>query len=153
MTRWRGHIPRTSAALFAILSDAQTGGTRFSYAERVLYTACEFWAAAMNGTLVEHFGSTAEAILRNAEESFAAMGLSSVETLLAKARSHLATTASAHPARQLAADLQTALHRLEEPVDQLIGRYAREQICSRLQSPNFPATVFSAGGSGAGREL
>jgi hypothetical protein len=151
MTRWHGHTTKTSAALLAILSDAQSGSTRFSYAERVLCTACEFWAAAMNHTLAQQLGSSPEAVLRNAEESFAAMGLSSVVTILAKGRSYLTTIKPPVPARQVAADLQTALNRLEEPVDDRIGQYAAEQIWSRLKTPDFAATVFSTGASGAGR--
>jgi len=152
MTRWHGHTTKTSAALLAILSDAQSGSTRFSYAERVLCTACEFWAAAMNHTLAQHLGSSAEAVLRNAEESFAAMGLSSVVTILAKGRSYLTTTKPPVPARQVAAQLQAALNRLEEPVDDRIGQYAAEQTWSRLKTPDFAATVFSTGASSAGRK-
>ena len=152
MTRWHGHTTKTSAALLAILSDAQSGRTRFSYAERVLCTACEFWAAAMNHTLAQHLGSSAEAVLRNAEESFAAMGLSSVVTILAKGRSYLTTTKPPVPARRVAAQLQAALNRLEEPVDDRIGQYAAEQTWSRLKTPDFGATVFSTSASGAGRK-
>jgi hypothetical protein len=152
MTRWHGHTTKTSAALVAILSDAQSGSTRFSYAERVLCTACEFWAAAMNHTLAEHLGSSAEAVLRDAEEAFAAMGLSSVVTILAKGRSCLTTTEPPVPARQIAAHLQTALNRLEEPVDERIGQYAAEQTWSRLKEPDFVAAVFPTGASGTGRK-
>jgi hypothetical protein len=133
MTRWHGHSAKTSAALLAILSDAQRGDTRFSYGERVLCTACEFWAAAMHRTLAHHLGNNAETILRDAEESFSAMGLSSVAALLREGRSSLTKAQPPVPARQVAADLQQALSTLKEPVDDLIGEYAAEQASSRLK--------------------
>ena len=57
MDAWRGHLPITSRMLLRILSKAAAGKSEFSRAERILYTACEFWAAAAARSIAAHLGA------------------------------------------------------------------------------------------------
>jgi hypothetical protein len=123
----------TREALLALFMRARAGGEDFSRAERVLCTACEFWAAANNRTLSQHLGNEADAKLRMAEESFAAIGLASIATILHVARVNF--TSADHPVRlhKVAAGIEKSLARADEPVDELIEHFACEQTWERLR--------------------
>ena len=86
---WPGHRPATSEVLQGLFERASVGGNHFTRAERMLATACEFWAAAKNRTLREHLGETAVGQLRAAEESFSAIGLVRIVNILRRGRSDL----------------------------------------------------------------
>jgi len=61
-----------------------------SMPECILYTACEFWAATVNGELGKHLESDAEAGLRNANRAFFTIGATDVVRLLHIGRAGLA---------------------------------------------------------------
>ncbi|HEY4969099.1 MAG TPA: hypothetical protein VII35_04280, partial [Steroidobacteraceae bacterium] len=72
---WEGHEPDTSARLLDVLITATTGAAKVSRSDRILFVACEFWAAARNRSLHEQLQTGAIAQLREAEEAFTAIGL------------------------------------------------------------------------------
>jgi hypothetical protein len=144
MTQPHGHTATTSASLLKILQKTQAAGTRFSHTERVMYTACEFWIAAVNHSLTRYLGNIPKIVLRDAEAAFAAIEIPSVANILREARNGLMTAAPGVPAERVLAQLQQSLDRLEEPVDEMIGKFAAEQTWSRLKRPTFEAAVFSA---------
>jgi hypothetical protein len=128
-----------------ILKTAQEAGTRFSHTERVLHTACEFWVAAVNHSLTRYLGEVPKIVLRDAEAAFAAIEIASVANILRDARSRLLTAVAPIPAPRVAAQVQHALDHLQEPVDEMIGRFAAEQTWSRLKRPTFEAAMFQSG--------
>jgi hypothetical protein len=145
MTRQHGQVATTSTSVLGILNKAQAAGTRFSHTERVLHTACEFWVAAMNHSLTRHVGGVPKIILRDAEAAFAAIEIECVANLLRDARNSLAAVTPAIPATLVLAQLQQRLDHLQEPVDELIGKFAAEQTWSRLKRPTFVAGALPGG--------
>ena len=144
MTRPHGHTATTSASLLKVLQKAQAAGTRFSHTERVMYTACEFWIAAVNHSLTRYLGNIPKIVLRDAEAAFAAIEISSVANILREARNSLMVATPVILTEQVVALIQQSLDRLEESVDEMIGKFAAEQTWSRLKRPTFEAAVFSA---------
>ena len=144
MTRPNGQTATTSASLLKILQNAQARGTRFSHTKRVMYTACEFWIAAVNHSLTRYLGNISKIVLRDAEAAFAAIEISSVANILREARNGLMTVTPVIHAEHVLAQVQQSLDLLEEPVDEMIGKFAAEQTWSRLKRPTFEAAVFSA---------
>jgi hypothetical protein len=129
--------------VLAVLKKAQAAGARFSHTERVLHTACEFWVAAVSHSLPRHLGSIPKPVLRDAEAAFAAIEVLSVANILRDARNNVQTATPSIPAGRVAAQVQQTLDQLEEPVDEMIGKFAAEQTWSRLKRPTFEAEVFS----------
>ena len=138
--RWPGHTPTTSKLLLRVLLRAQSGDQRFSYAERVLFTACEFWAAVQNHTLEGYLGLDASHQLRVAEEAFAVIGLVSTPALLRLERSQLSDQASPAALREMAARIEDALGRSEERVDVKLGVFACNRLWDRLPALMHQAT-------------
>ena len=139
MTQRHGHTATTSASVLELLKQAQAGGGRFSHTERVLYTACEFWVAAVNRSLVRHLGIIPKVILRDAEAAFAAIDIPSVADILRDARVSLLTAEISGTAGEIVLRLQRTLEHHKEPVDDLIGKFAIERTWSRLKRPTFEA--------------
>jgi hypothetical protein len=90
----------------------------------------------MNNALAHHLAGDAEAVLRDAEESFGVIGISSVVKMLHGARGHLHLLKPGGSVRRLAAILQKSLKHLEEPVDDLIAQFAAEQTWSLFEGSN-----------------
>ncbi|MDP9011738.1 MAG: hypothetical protein M3O41_03590 [Pseudomonadota bacterium] len=124
---WDGHKPVTSSVLLGLLTTAHTGKTRFSNSQRVLFTACEFWAAAQNRTLVDHLGEAMESRLGAAELSFSVIGLNKTAMVLKRARMQLVVDASA-PVEQIIEDMEDALSAIDEPVDRAIELFAKREL-------------------------
>ena len=123
MAIWGGHKPATSAVLLVLLTKASAGGASFSYAERVLFIACEFWAAVRNRTLHDYLTDDAQTKIREAEEAFGAMRLPGVGKLL---RQGYLESKGADPPQslaQLAAHMEDQLAHIEEPVDEAIEQF------------------------------
>ncbi len=59
MSDWEGHKPSTSAALLEVITTAATGSARVCRDDRILFTACEFWASARNKTLLQQLSEDA----------------------------------------------------------------------------------------------
>ena len=52
MADWNGHLPATTAALLAVLTRVTAAPHTVSEIDRVLFTACEFWASARHRGLI-----------------------------------------------------------------------------------------------------
>jgi hypothetical protein len=129
---WQGHQPATSRVLLKLFERASRGGSHFSRAERVLATACEFWAAAQNRTLSEHLGNSAIKQMQAAEESFAAIGLVNTATILRLGRLDLTSLDSPGPLRTVAARIEETLTHSADPVDELIREFACEHNMEKM---------------------
>lgn len=127
LPRWDGHKPVTSGVLLGLLTAAHAGKTRFSKSQRILFTACEFWAAAQNRTLVEHLGEAMESRLGAAELSFSVIGLNKTAIVLKRARMQIVVAAPA-PVGQIIEDMENALSAIDEPVDRAIELFAKRQL-------------------------
>lgn len=136
---WRGHSSKTAAALLATLKQSQAAGTRFSHSERVMYTACEFWVAAVGRSLAQFLGRMPMTVLRDAEAAFAAIEVECIAAILAAVRRGPLGSQPSVPPGPVASAVQSAIDRLEVPVDELIGKFAVEQTWSRLKQPTFAA--------------
>ena len=144
MTQRHGPTAATSTSVLEMLRQAQSGGTRFSHTERVLYTTCEFWVATVNRTLTRHLGIIPKVILRDAEAAFAAIEMPSVADILRDARVNLVSAQTPAAAGEIVARLQRTLEHVQEPVDDRIGKFAIEQTWSRLKRPTFQAIESAA---------
>jgi hypothetical protein len=132
MPNWKGHRPATSTVLVDLLTTAHTGGVKFSRSERVLFTACEFWAAARNHALAGLLGDDAEAQLCAAEESFKTIGLKKAALVLRSGRIKLTEIDRPLPLQRVATTIENALAAIDEPVDEAIANFATEQARERL---------------------
>ncbi len=135
MSDWIGHDRNTSAMLLDVLTTATTGSAKISRANRVLFTACEFWAAARNGSLFEQLRENPVNQLRAAEAAFTAIGLTKVPNVLHHGRMALTESAPPVSLQSVAEFIETSLAELEEPVDRLIAAYAGLQSADREDKP------------------
>jgi hypothetical protein len=133
---WEGHEPDTSARLLDVLITATTGSAKVSQADRVLFVACEFWAAARNHSLAEQLGQGAVAQLREAEEAFTVIGLSSTAGYLRLGRLSLTEFDPPTPLRDVAENIEKWLADVDEPVDLRIAEFAKRQASARQNDPN-----------------
>jgi hypothetical protein len=127
MPDWSGHERNTTAMLLDVLTTATTGSAKISRANRVLFTAGEFGAAARNGSLMEQLRENAVAQLRAAEAAFTVIGLTKAPGVLHHGR--LALTQSDPPVtlQSVVEFMETSLAELDEPVDRMIADYAASQ--------------------------
>jgi hypothetical protein len=137
MDRWRGHLPIASAALLSILERAAKGGSQFSPAERALFTACEFWAAAEGRTLVRYLGASAADPLRFVSIVFAAIGASNVARTLFAAVGELRDAPTPLAQLKCLTGLQERLLKTRDPVDKLIAGFANNLRMSSDTRPEW----------------
>jgi len=121
---WTGHWRLTNDALMAIMLKAHVGCTQFSRGERVLFTACEFWAAARHKELGPFLACNIARKLQNAEMAFATIGCVRIPRILQDER-HFATSASlVVQLKRISTRVEVSLERTDEPVDQLLAQFA-----------------------------
>jgi hypothetical protein len=135
ISNWKGHEPATSAALLEVLTTATTGTAKVSRADRVLFTACEFWASASNGTLFSQLSEDAAAQLRAAEAAFTAIGLTKSAGIVQAGRLALTELDPPRSLREVALNIEKALCTIDEPVDRMIADFARLQAVTRHANP------------------
>ena len=133
---WEGHEADTSARLLDVLITASTGSARVSQADRVLFVACEFWAAARNHSLAEQLQDRAVAQLREAEEAFTVVGLSTTAGYLRLARLSLTEFDPPTPIAEVAENIEIWLADVDEPVDLKIAEFAKKQASARGNGQN-----------------
>ena len=121
-----------SSVLLASFVKAQRGGIEFSRSQRVLYTVCELWAAAMNESLEHYLGECAEARLHCVEVSFRALKLKRVARILRRGRTQLKHCGTPDSLNEVIKGMELYLARLREPVDQESSRFAHEQTLDRF---------------------
>jgi hypothetical protein len=130
---WEGHEPDTSARLLDVLITATTGSAKVSRSDRILFVACEFWAAARNHSLHEQLHTGAVAQLREAEEAFTAIGLTHAAGCLRLGRLAL-TVDPPTPLKDVAENVENWLATVDEPVDLKIAEFAKKQATDRHTS-------------------
>jgi hypothetical protein len=131
MPDWSGHERDTSALLLDVLATATTGSAKISRADRVLFTACEFWAAARNGSLEGQLRENAPAGLRAAEVAFTVIGITKAAKLLHHGRMALTESDPPVSLQAVVEFIETSLAELDEPVDRMIAAYAGHQALDR----------------------
>ncbi len=128
---WEGHKPATSALLLDVITTATSGSAKVSRADRVLFTACEFWASARNGSLLSQLSDDAVTQLRAAEAAFTVIGLKKAAGIVQRARMDMMKTSPPVPLQAVADNLEKELATLDEPVDQMIADFANNQALDR----------------------
>jgi hypothetical protein len=130
-TNWDGHAPATSEVLLDVITTATTGSAKVSRADRILFTACEFWAAARNRTCISQLSDDAADQLQAAETAFKVIGLVKSANILRTSRIALTELEPRRSVQEVAEYLETALAEVDEPVDEMIAEYAKKQPWSR----------------------
>jgi hypothetical protein len=129
---WGGHKPATTAALIDSITTATTGSAPISHFDRVLFTACEFWASANNRSLLEQLGDgDAGDQLLAAESAFREIGVAKAADVVQRGRLALTASNSPTPLQQVVEEIERSLADSDEPVDQLIAEYAEDQLLNR----------------------
>jgi hypothetical protein len=128
---WSGHKPATSAVLLDVITTAATGSAQVSRADRVLFTACEFWASARNGSLLGQLTDEPLTQLRAAEAAFTVIGLKKAADIVQRGRMALMKTSPPVPLKVVADSIEGDLATLDEPVDQMIADFANKQALNR----------------------
>jgi hypothetical protein len=136
---WRGHFPITSVALLALLNRAAAGQAEFSRVERVLYVACEFWAAVNALELDAHLATGVIDPLRDARFAFSAIGAEHVVDTLHQVVVPISALTQDRRSQCIAA-IEEQLLRVPDSVDALIARFARRYLC---EQPGFAERVPS----------
>jgi hypothetical protein len=134
MPDWIGHERDTTAMLLDVLTTATTGSAKISRANRVLFTACEFWAAARNGSLMEQLRENPLVQLRAAEAAFTVIGLTKAPSVLHHGRLALMQSDPPVTLQSVVEFIETSLAELDEPVDRMIADYAGSQTLDRQNS-------------------
>jgi hypothetical protein len=133
---WRGHSPVTSLALLPLLHRAAADQSEFSRVERILWVACEFWAAVNARELSAHLDTEVGDPLRGARFAFSAIGATLVVETLHQAA--VGTGSGASTRCERISDIEDRLLRLPEAVDMLIARFAWRYLCEEPRG-NEPA--------------
>jgi hypothetical protein len=128
---WEGHKPATSALLLDVITTATTGSAKVSRADRVFFTACEFWASARNGSLRNQLSDDPVTQLRAAEAAFTVIGLTKAANIVQRGRMDMMQTSPPVSLQVVTDNLERELASLDEPVDQMIADFANKQVLDR----------------------
>lgn len=126
---WRGHFPVTSVALLSLLHRAAADQSEFSRAERILWIACEFWAAVNARELNAYLDTELGDHLRDARSAFSAIGATIVVKTLRQIAAGTTGSVSKGARHKRISDIEERLLRLPEAVDMLIARFAWRYLC------------------------
>jgi hypothetical protein len=128
---WEGHERDTSARLLDVLVTATTGTAQVTRSDRILFVACEFWAAARNRSLLEQLRADPIDQLQAAEEAFTVIGLPKAAKCLRLARRALTDFDPPTPLESVAETIEDWLEDVDEPVDHVIAEFAKKQASDR----------------------
>lgn len=117
--------------LVDVITTATTGAARPSHSDRILFTACEFWASARNCTLLEQLKEDPVSQLQAAEAAFDVIGLAGVVGIVRRWRKTLTEDPLLTSLPQVAVSIEKCLADTDEPVDQMIAAYANKQARDR----------------------
>jgi hypothetical protein len=131
MGHWEGHKTATSAALLDVITTAVTGSARPSHSDRILFTACEFWASARNCTLFEQLRDDPLNQLQTAEAAFTDIGLTGVALVVSRSREMFTEDPQLDSLSKVCKSIESSLAEIDEPVDQVIAAYANQQARRR----------------------
>jgi len=123
--QWAGHSEATRQTLLAILERADDGREDFSMADRILFTACEFWVAVEAGTLKAFLGTTALEQLRCSAFAYRAIGAVEVAREVEVALKALRLADTGGRRVQCIEGLQARLRQSAEPTSDLIDRFSQ----------------------------
>jgi hypothetical protein len=124
MKNWPGHLPITCMVLFSILKRATTEECEFSRDERVLVTACEFWAAVSASELRAHLGSQPTERLRAAGIALGSLGAVALVQTVFAGIDELMNLKTRECRDECVDRLEHRLQLTEDSVDVLIGLMA-----------------------------
>ena len=129
MDTWRGHFPLTGFIRQALLKkEADGDALEFSSAEKILYTACQFWAALASRELDRYLGNQSISRLILAFEAFSSIGAVRVASVLRVAIGDWPEHPSVSWLGEHAQELESRLLDTDESVDQLIAQFASEHL-------------------------
>ena len=124
MAEWKGHMAATRGALLAAMGRATAAPETISQSDRVLFTACEFWASAMNDGLFSRLRLDAIAQLEAASAAFHVIGVHKVEAVLQRGQTALTSRGPLVSLQQVCESMQMELATMDEPVDRLLAEFA-----------------------------
>jgi hypothetical protein len=124
MDRWQGSLPLASASLVSTFEKAAKRGVQFSLAERALFLACEFWSAISARRVIEHLGAGSIDALRYLSIIYSAIGAHGAARAMVDAIGELEGASHPQSQHKSLASLQVSLLKTQEPVDELIARFA-----------------------------
>ena len=132
---WRGHYPITSFVLEA-LSKRQLSedGVDYNQAERVLFIACAFWAAAARGSLADYLAGDPIERLNSAKEAFTEIGAVRVASILRLRIEDLMQSIAPPRLQRIVTKIEDLLAHSEDNVDQLIATYAASRMSRDILS-------------------
>ena len=123
--QWGGHSVATRRMLLTILERADEGCEDFSMAERILFTACEFWVAVEAGTLKAFLGPSAVEQLRCSAFAYSAIGAAEIAREVETALEALSLADSSGGRAQCIEQLQERLQQSADPTSDLIDRFSQ----------------------------
>lgn len=141
---WRGIYPIASFVRDALRKKAASrppGG--LSESEETLRMVCEFWFAVNTGGLAEQLNTDPIAHLLRTERAFTRLGALRIAGTLRAAVAQLARISRPVSVRTTATQIEQALSRTEDSVDDLIAHFASVQ-----QELASPAPHVSSGRNG-----
>ena len=92
--------------------------------EETLLMVCEFWFAVTTGTLPEQLKTNAIVQLLRAQSAFARLGAIRIASTLRAGAAQIAREHLPVSVHQTATHIENVLSRTEDPVDDLIARFA-----------------------------
>ena len=138
---WRGLYPITAFVRDALRKKAESGSAGgLSAPEETLLTVCDFWFAVNTDVLAERLKSDAIVQLLRAQGAFGRLGALRIASTLRVAISQLTRERPPATVQGVAAHIEGVLSRTEDPVDELIARFAAEHldVSTPEQQPGRP---------------
>ena len=122
---WRGIYPITAFVRDALRKKAQSVlSSSLSAPEETLLMVCEFWFAVNTGALPEQLKTNAIVQLLRAQNAFARLGAIRIASTLRASVAQLAREHLPVSVHQTATHIEDVVARTEDPVDDLIARFA-----------------------------
>ena len=140
MDTWSGHFPITHFVLQALVRKQAQNGTQLSRAERVLLTACQFWAAVARRELSQYLASECVQRLVVAFEAYTEIGAVRIASALRIAIVHCPDDPSRDWLARNMLNVEGCLLDTEDPIDQLIAGFAAKHFTddSTEEKPKRP---------------
>jgi hypothetical protein len=137
---WSGHFPITHFVLQALSRKEAQDGIQLSRAERVLLTACQFWAAVARRELTQYLASQCIQRLVVAFEAYSEIGAVRIASALRIAIVHCPDNPSPAWLLRNMVNVEGCLLDTEDPIDQLIAGFAAENFTdhSNDEKPKRP---------------
>ncbi len=121
---WPGHLPVTQRALMAIMVNATSGTDKFKWPERILYTACERWAAIARADPAVDMELGYVERLQTDRFAFTAIGAEHVARSLESALMDIRRLQAPEEVRARLAELPDELLSTRGLTDQILAAYA-----------------------------